>query len=878
MKNISRLLLFCFVGLFSTCIFAQNMPQIEDDFAQRLKVLPTDRASRALALAQNDEEKQAVKFMYAYMTLPDIADYSPEFHLAQIRAALRARTEMPWAAKVPMREWLHFVLPARVNNEFIDDFRNVCYEELKNRVSGLSMKEAILEVNHWCHEYVTYQPSDARTSPPLASMRSAIGRCGEESTFTVAALRAVGIPARQVYTPRWAHTDDNHAWVEAWADGEWYFLGACEPEPVLNLGWFNQPASRGMLMHTKVFGNYDGPEDVMFRTPCFTEINVTRNYAKVARTTVLVVDKDDKPAINATVEFKLYNYGEFYTVLRTTTDNAGKASILSGLGDLAVLAYDKECFGWNKFTAGTNNETKVKLEHKAGDTFTLEMNITPPAGENNLPNLTQEQIQQNAVRFAHEDSIRLAYIASWPSDQQVSEYCKKSGADYNRMLPLIKKSRGNFANVYALYEKHGTRALDYLEVLAEKDVRDFDLGVADDHLKHTDINTSDSIMRHYVLCSRISTEHLSPWRSAMQQKFKGKIAKRFQKNPAAIATWIQDNISTETTWNPLRLWTSPKSVLEMRHTDTRSKGLLFVAIARSLNIPARINPVNGNVEYLATGDNWQQVTLADKAELTDAAAKLNLPKSELKLNFSPRDGMENPKYYTHFTLSRLDEVGRPALQEYPEEYDWQHHFAASRPITEGNYLLTSGTRMADGSVLARLSFFSVKADQHVTEALHMRHDDSKVQVIGNFNSENIFYDANAGKSRSILSATGRGYFAVALIKAGHEPSNHILHDLEREATALQAWGRAILVLFPSHEDYEKFQKTSNEFAALPGNIIFGVDEDGVCMRDLQNTGLVHNNALPIVFIGDTFNRVVFRTQGYTIGIGTQLRQTIAKLK
>ncbi len=69
----------------------------------------------------------------------------------------------------------------------------------------------------------------------LFTIRSAYGRCGEQSTFTVAALRAIGIPARQVYTPRWAHTDDNHAWVEAWADGTWYFLGACEPEAVLNL-------------------------------------------------------------------------------------------------------------------------------------------------------------------------------------------------------------------------------------------------------------------------------------------------------------------------------------------------------------------------------------------------------------------------------------------------------------------------------------------------------------------------------------------------------------------------------------------------------------------------------------------------------------------
>ena len=73
------------------------------------------------------------------------------------------------------------------------------------------MYDAVLEVNHWCHEKANYQPSDARTSSPLATVKTAYGRCGEESTFLVAALRSVGIPARQVYTPRWAHTDDNHA-------------------------------------------------------------------------------------------------------------------------------------------------------------------------------------------------------------------------------------------------------------------------------------------------------------------------------------------------------------------------------------------------------------------------------------------------------------------------------------------------------------------------------------------------------------------------------------------------------------------------------------------------------------------------------------------
>ena len=190
------------------------------------------------------------------MLVSDVADYAPELYLSNVRSSLQARAEMPWGQTVPNDLFLHYVLPVRINNENLDTSRVTFYNELKDRVKGLSMADAILEVNHWCHEKVVYSPSDGRTMSPSACVRNAQGRCGEESTFTVAALRAVGIPARQVYTPRWAHTDDNHAWVEAWADGKWYYFGACVPEPVLNMGWFDGPSKRGMLMHTKVFGNY----------------------------------------------------------------------------------------------------------------------------------------------------------------------------------------------------------------------------------------------------------------------------------------------------------------------------------------------------------------------------------------------------------------------------------------------------------------------------------------------------------------------------------------------------------------------------------------------------------------------------------------------
>ena len=147
-----------------------------------------------------------------------------------------------------------------MNDEDLSFHRALFYEELWPRVGALpTAEERVLEVNRWCHEHASYQAQDERTASPLTVFRCGSGRCGEESAFLVSALRGVGIAARQVYALRWSHCDDNHAWVEALCDGQWRFLGACEPEPVLDRGWFNTPASRAMLVHSRLFGGGASP-------------------------------------------------------------------------------------------------------------------------------------------------------------------------------------------------------------------------------------------------------------------------------------------------------------------------------------------------------------------------------------------------------------------------------------------------------------------------------------------------------------------------------------------------------------------------------------------------------------------------------------------
>lgn len=88
-------------------------------------------------------------------------------------------------------------------------------------------------------------------------------------------------------------------------------------------------------MHTKVFGRYNGPEEVMYETPNYTEINVIDNYAPTAKAEVTVV-MPKVTVTDAKVEFKVYNYAEFYTVARKQTDT--RKTSTAGKGDMLVWA------------------------------------------------------------------------------------------------------------------------------------------------------------------------------------------------------------------------------------------------------------------------------------------------------------------------------------------------------------------------------------------------------------------------------------------------------------------------------------------------------------------------------------------------------------
>ena len=871
-KLIIPILGFWLSCLFPACTSSDHFlketdyrQKVETDFNQKKEILNQGNLFAVFNEEMTQEEREAMMFLYAYMTPGDIADYSGEFYLKNVRLALQDRKQTTWGAQIPDLIFRHFVLPVRVNNENLDNAREVFRQELMPRVEKLSMYDAVLEVNHWCHEKVVYTPTDSRTSAPLATVKTAYGRCGEESTFLVAALRAVGIPARQVYTPRWAHTDDNHAWVEAWVDGKWYFLGACEPEPVLNLGWFNAPASRGMLMHTKVFGAYNGPEDVMKTTANYTEINIIDNYAQSAPVTVTVVDSLGKAVEGARVEFKLYNYAEFYTVANKTTDASGKASLSAGLGDMLVYASANQHFGLKKVSFGKDKEVTLTLSHRPGDVFTDTLHIVPPAEKANQPEVTEAQRKENTLRMAQEDSIRNAYVASFPTEEKAKAFAQEQKLDETQTCDFIVKSRGNYADImqflsHAVEKGQGARALELLGTLAEKDLRDTPCSILEDHLYATDTHADVK----EVLAPRIASEMLTPYRSYLQKVFPAELAAQIKADPQVLVKWCKDSLLIRNDLSTLFTTTSPEGVWRSRVTDSQSRDIFFVAAARSLGIPAWKDEVNGNICYRLNGNP----VLVD-FEKSEGG---NLSEGTLKATYEPIPRLDNPKYYTHFTLSKYDN-GTFKLQNHPEDASWASLLKNGSQMSTGYYMMVTGSRMANGSVLSQVSFFTVEEGKTTVTPLCMRNNTEEVRVIGNFNSEALYTRPDNGEQVSILSTTGRGYYIVGVLGVGQEPTNHALKDIEIKKAEFEKWGRTIVLLFTDEAAYRKFDR--KEFPNLPSNVVFGIDKDGSILKMMaENMKLGSKPTLPVIILGDTFNRVVFESHGYTIGMGEQLLHVI----
>ena len=862
------------LNILPVCSFAQTdyWMAVKQDFNKREDISKVEREKIGKYELKTDnysrDMSQYLTFLYAYMPQSDLADYDFDFFEQQVKVAVEARNTFSWGKTIPEDIFRHFVVVYRVNNENLDTARSYIFHQLKDRIMEMSMYDAALEVNHWCHEYVDYQPADVRTSAPLATLKTSHGRCGEESTLTVTALRAVGIPARQCYTPRWAHCDDNHAWVEVWVDGKWWFLGACEPAPVLNMGWFAVPATRTMMVHTNVFGRYNGPEEVNKRTPYYSCINVLSNYADTVTAYVHVFDLSHHPVKDAAVCFKLYNYAEYYTLAEVKTDVNGCAKLNTGLGDLLIWAKKGDEYAYDKIDLRKQNHLVLELGGTVPNEWMSEgvllnmFDMVPPAGkplDNNVS--VSAQLACNE-RMAKEDKMREAYRATFPTKVQTDQY-KNEYFTADEFYDVIHRSEGNHAEIIKFLQNHskkeeGLFLKEFVNALADKDLRDTKAETLDSQLtRYRSVRYSAEVFIKGVLPARISNELIRDWRHDLQEALVNMLPGNTTPTVEQLIKWTKHYITVDPLCNYYNCPISPKGVLKTRRADAHSRDIFFVAACRSLFIPCYLDNASNKI-YVWQKDDWQEIAF-EKESLTpnDELVKLTL---------------HNPKgytYYTHYTLQRFENG------EYIS-YDFENDpRVESRDIVlnlpPGNYCLSSGNRYSDGEVLSELFFFPLNKDEEhavsIPDLVPRNNTYGRFDLINNKLNNKPLLD--------LFKESDKEMIVLCLVAPGTEPTNHLAKELAVKKADYEAWGGKVLLV--ANNANWKAEKNQPANVEVVSENISGLTES--VLVALKNA--VHDGSLshttgerPVCMVVDKEGNILFVSEGYNIGVGDRMLEII----
>lgn len=737
--------------------------------------------------------------------------------------ALFLRENSPYCRDVPEDIFLHCVYYPRINSEELVDCRRFFYDQLQPEVEGLPARQAALAVNRWCAAQMTYESTDLRTIHPLTAYSCGLGRCGEESTFGVTALRAVGLPARQIYVPWWSHCDDNHAWVEVYTGDGWHFLGACEPEPELDRGWFVNASSRAMVVVSRRFFDYSGEglqdEQLVLKDGICLAYNQVGRYAQTTSVTVTVHTPEGKPAVGAWVRFYVENTAAAACIAALETDENGQVQLEVGLGSCMVEAEYNGQFAWETITVDAPKQLVLVPKQTEPMLGIRDWDFSAPkTGHKHNAMLTPTQQEEKAKTLQLAKQKRLARIQGyWKESYQTGDPA------LDRVFHLAV---GHAQALWEFYQTYGQRARQMLLHLTEKDWRDADTAVLAAHLQETAQapNQNDETFLSYVQCPRIGYETLSDWRSAVEQTLTAEQKEIFRVKPEELWAWILENFREGACrWHPV-LWLQPEAALKLGAADEKGRRLLFVAVLRTLGVPARLDPVDGRAQYLSQ-DGFCTVE-ADAPQEPQAILHV---KADASMTYGQSWG-----------LSRWCCGWQPL--------EWESR-TEELSLAKGTYCLHTVNRLPNGNQLIRQETFRLDADRVLSAE---KRQAAPEQLLAN--------DAVS------LPVPAQGLECQFYLECGAEPTEHVLNELREAADRVRAQmsrGLNLRFLLPNARERQDptLQKT---LAVLPDVTVEEADFTAGTLETLARSLYLEPGLWPLMTLTD--GRISYYGHaGYAVG-------------
>jgi hypothetical protein len=165
------------------------------------------------------------------VTKEDVKYITGDYLINNIELSFKVWEEQPWGKDIPFDIFCEEILPYRVANEPLENWREKVlagFDKLNHSFktqSGITIVEACDQVNF---ELPTFRLS---TNTPdmnysmLMTLRT--GMCDEMVILAIFTMRALGIPVSKDYTPKWPGGDVGHSWNSVYVstDSRLSFMG-----------------------------------------------------------------------------------------------------------------------------------------------------------------------------------------------------------------------------------------------------------------------------------------------------------------------------------------------------------------------------------------------------------------------------------------------------------------------------------------------------------------------------------------------------------------------------------------------------------------------------------------------------------------------------
>ena len=802
--------------------------EIEEKFKEVMQDFGKAGAEIEKAI-QQEESQLALVLQYLYSNMPysDIANYPLAVFADYARHGVYLWEQGAFKEKIPENIFLQYVLYHRVNTEELEVCRSYFYERITDLVQPEDMKKSVLDLNYWCAKEVTYQSTDERTLGPRAVYQRGYGRCGEESVFMVHILRSVGIPARQVYVPRWSHCDDNHAWVEVWCDGEWYFLGACEPEEVLNRGWFTNAATRAMMIRSKWYETDSRVEKNVEREGLAASLNQLSRYAATKELRVMVKNEQGQAVCGAYVDFEVINYAAFFPIATVMTDKEGVVVLETGYGSLH-LHIRKGNYYTQVVVDGEETQVIVTLSREMMVENEMAFNMYAPLdGQVEEIPLTTEQKAAGTRRFEEAVAKRKEKI-EWQQMKRI----KEQKAD-----PLWQQ---------------------FEDILTGKDKVDYKREMLAESLESARAYESwykPEIYTKYLLSPRIDIEPLTSYQRFFKEYFSDIQIQEFREAPEKIWAYIISRVRTKEAKEYPHLITRPVACLKSGWGNLHSQKIAFVAICRSIGIAARLNKNDMAVEYWKHGE-FRRLGQGNKQ-----------PKARLYMTSKKRD--EIWKYEENWSLAKLEGGNFKTLKQISKPWSEE----ATIYLQAGIYRVITANRLPNGNVYVWQKIFPVTTMGQEVELImreaNLQEMQTRIKVIDfelqNEKRQSAMFPTRSEKNSNIL----------CFLEVGKEPTEHLLNELREKAEDFAKRETDIFFVLKGQDDL--LDITLQRTLAVLKNTQICYDDISETAEKLARRMYVNPETLPLIVVFEK-QQGIYATSGYNVGTGEMLLKVIESVE